>query len=462
MRLPEHAARAIAQLEQAGFEAWAVGGCVRDSLRGAEPHDWDLCTSAFPAEMQAVFADERVLTTGLKHGTLTVLTPDGPLEITTYRTEGGYSDGRHPDGVHFVRDIREDLSRRDFTVGAMAWHPERGLCDPFGGRKDLENGVLRAVGDADTRFEEDALRILRGLRFAAKLGFAIEPETVSAMRRQVKRLDCIAAERIRDELTGLLCGRYVQRTLMQYADLIAAALPELAPMQGCQQQNAHHLYDVWEHTVRAVGQVPAVPALRWAMLLHDSGKPACKTVDEQGVGHFRGHPKASLALSRELLPRLRFSSTDTERILLLVERHDAPLGDTEKLVRRSLSRIGEARFRDLLAVKKGDAVGQGTSRDSVAQLWRTEELLNRVLAQEQCFSLRQLEVNGRDMQSLGLCGAAIGEMLQYLLDAVIDGQTANEREALLALAQERMVQLLAVGRDDAARRMDTHPNGGTT
>ncbi|RHV71868.1 hypothetical protein DXB06_12980 [Butyricicoccus sp. OF13-6] len=294
MQLPEHAAHAIRRLERAGFEAWAVGGCVRDSLRGVEPHDWDLCTSASPAQMQAVFADARVLTTGLRHGTLTVLTDGGPLEITTYRTESGYSDGRHPDGVRFVTDIREDLARRDFTVGAMAWHPERGLCDPFGGQTDLKNGVLRAVGDADTRFQEDALRILRGLRFASKLGFAIEPETAAAMRRQVHRLDCIAAERIREELTGLLCGRYVQRTLMAYADLITSALPELAPMQGCQQQNPHHLYDVWEHTVRAVGQVPAEPVLRWAMLLHDSGKPACKTVDEQGIGHFRGHPRRAL------------------------------------------------------------------------------------------------------------------------------------------------------------------------
>lgn len=438
MRLPEHAAHAIRRLERAGFEAWAVGGCVRDSLRGVEPHDWDLCTSASPAQMQAVFADARVLTTGLRHGTLTVLTDGGPLEITTYRTEGGYSDGRHPDGVRFVTDIREDLARRDFTVGAMAWHPERGLCDPFGGQTDLKNGVLRAVGNADTRFQEDALRILRGLRFASKLGFAIEPETAAAMRRQVHRLDCIAAERIREELTGLLCGRYVQRTLMAYADLITSALPELAPMQGCQQQNPHHLYDVWEHTVRAVGQVPAEPVLRWAMLLHDSGKPACKTVDEQGIGHFRGHPRASLALSRKLLPRLRFSSADTERILLLVERHDTPLGDNEKLVRRSLSRIGEARFRDLLAIKKGDAVGQGTSRDYVAQLFETEALLNRVLAQEQCFSLRQLAVNGTDLQALGLRGRPVGEMLHALLDAVIDGQTDNRRETLLRLARTRM------------------------
>ena len=258
------------------------------------------------------------------------------------------------------------------------------------------------------------------------------------MRRQVHRLDCIAAERIREELTGLLCGRYVQRTLMAYADLITSALPELAPMQGCQQQNPHHLYDVWEHTVRAVGQVPAEPVLRWAMLLHDSGKPACKTVDEQGIGHFRGHPRASLALSRELLPRLRFSSADTERILLLVERHDTPLGDNEKLVRRSLSHIGEARFRDLLAIKKGDAVGQGTSRDYVAQLFETEALLNRVLAQEQCFSLRQLAVNGADLQALGLRGRPVGEMLHALLDAVIDGQTDNRRETLLRLARTRM------------------------
>ena len=287
MRLPEHAAHAIRRLERAGFEAWAVGGCVRDNLRGVEPHDWDLCTSASPAQMQAAFADARVLTTGLRHGTLTVLTDGGPLEITTYRTEGGYSDGRHPDGVRFVTDIREDLARRDFTVGAMAWHPERGLCDPFGGQTDLKNGVLRAVGDADTRFQEDALRILRGLRFASKLGFAIE--------RQVHRLDCIAAERIREELTGLLCGRYVQRTLMAYADLITSALPELAPMQGCQQQNPHHLYDVWEHTVRAVGQVPAEPVLRWAMLLHDSGKPGTSQGEPRAVARA---PAAAAVLER--------------------------------------------------------------------------------------------------------------------------------------------------------------------
>ena len=438
MRLPEHAARAIARLEAAGFEAWAVGGCVRDSLRGAAPHDWDLCTAARPEQMQAVFAGERVLETGLKHGTLTLLTDGGPLEITTFRTDGGYSDGRHPDGVRFVGNIADDLARRDFTVGAMAWHPERGLYDPFGGQPDLQNGVLRAVGDPDTRFQEDALRILRAVRFASQLGFSVEPETAAAMRRQAARLDCIAAERIREELTGMLCGRFVQRALMEFADVIGCVLPEVTPMFGCAQQNPHHLYDVWEHSARATGQVPAEPALRWSMLLHDCGKPACKTVDGNGVGHFYGHPKVSREIAAQITRRLRFSGEDSARILLLVEQHDRPLGDTDKLVRRRLSRIGEGRFRDLLAIKKGDAVGQGTHPEDIAWLYDMETRLNRILAADACLSLRQLAVNGNDMAALGLSGPAVGEMLRALLDAVIDEQADNTRDALLAFARARM------------------------
>ena len=438
MRLPEHAARAVARLEAAGFETWAVGGCVRDSLRGAAPHDWDLCTAARPEEMQAVFAGARVLETGLKHGTLTLLTDGEPLEITTFRADGAYSDGRHPDGVRFVRRIEADLARRDFTVGAMAWHPQRGLCDPFGGQKDLQNGVLRAVGDPNARFQEDALRILRAVRFASKLGFTVEPETAAAMRRQAARLDCVAAERVREELTGALCGRFARRALMEFADVIGTVLPELEPMFGCAQQNPHHLYDVWEHSARAVEQVPNIPALRWSMLLHDCGKPACKTVDENGVGHFYGHPKVSREIAERILRRLRFSGEDTARILLLVEQHDRPLGDTDKLVRRRLSQIGEARFRDLLAIKKGDAVGQGTHPEDVAWLHGMEQCLNDVLAAESCFSLRQLAVDGNDIKALGLSGPAVGEMLHALLGAVIDGQADNTREALIACARARM------------------------
>ena len=438
IRLPAHAARAIEQLEGAGFETWAVGGCVRDSLRGAAPHDWDLCTAARPEQMKAVFAGERVLETGLKHGTLTLLTDGGPLEITTFRADGGYSDGRHPDAVRFVGSVEDDLARRDFTVGAMAWHPARGLCDPYGGLDDLQDGILRAVGDPDARFTEDGLRILRAVRFASQLGFAVEPQTAAAMRRQLARLNCVAAERVREELTRTLCGRFVQRALLSYRDVLAAVLPELVPMFDCAQQNPHHLYDVWEHSVRAVGQVPAVPALRWAMLLHDCGKPACKTIDEKGVGHFYGHPKVSREIAERIVQRLRFSGAESARILLLVEQHDRPLGENDKLVRRRLSQIGEARFRDLLAIKKGDAVGQGTHPEDVAWLYGMEQCLDRVLAADACFSLRQLAVNGDDMLALGLSGPAVGAMLHDLLRAVIDEQADNTRGALLALARARM------------------------
>ena len=438
IRLPAHAARAIEQLEGAGFETWAVGGCVRDSLRGAAPHDWDLCTAARPEQMKAVFAGERVLETGLKHGTLTLLTDGGPLEITTFRADGGYSDGRHPDAVRFVGSVEDDLARRDFTVGAMAWHPARGLCDPYGGLDDLQDGILRAVGDPDARFTEDGLRILRAVRFASQLGFAVEPQTAAAMRRQLARLNCVAAERVREDLTRMLCGRFVQRALLSYRDVLAAVLPELVPMFDCAQQNPHHLYDVWEHSVRAVGQVPAVPALRWAMLLHDCGKPACKTIDEKGVGHFYGHPKVSREIAERIVQRLRFSGAESARILLLVEQHDRPLGENDKLVRRRLSQIGEARFRDLLAIKKGDAVGQGTHPEDVAWLYGMEQCLDRVIAADACFSLRQLAVNGDDMLALGLSGPAVGAMLHDLLRAVIDEQADNTRGALLALARARM------------------------
>ena len=438
IRLPPHAADAIGRLEAAGFETWAVGGCVRDSLRGAAPHDWDLCTAAQPDDMQTVFAGERMLATGLQHGTLTLLTSGGPLEITTFRADIGCSDGRRPDTVRFVGSVEDDLRRRDFTIGAMAWHPARGLCDPYGGLDDLEAGVLRAVGKPDVRFAEDGLRILRAVRFAAALGFSVEPETAAAMRRQLARLDCISPERVREELTRTICGRFALRALIEFADVIGYALPELKPMFGCAQQNPHHLYDVWKHTIHALVQVPGNAALRWAMLLHDCGKPACKTVDENGVGHFYGHPKVSCEIAGQLLSRLRFSRADAARILLLVEQHDCPLGDTDKLIRRQLSRIGEARLRDLLAVKKGDAIGRGTCPEDVAKLLHAEQRLNQVLAAEACFSLRRLAVNGYDIMALGLSGCAVGQMLHTLLNAVIEEQAENTRPALLSLARAKM------------------------
>lgn len=428
----------IDKLEQAGFETWFVGGCVRDSLTGRVPHDWDLCTAATPEEMKKILSDMSLLETGLKHGTITVCTPDGLLEVTTFRADGDYTDGRRPDRVSFVRDIREDLARRDFTVNAMAWSPVRGLYDPFLGQEDLKNGVLRTVGDADRRFQEDGLRVLRAIRFVSQFGFHITEETLSAMRRQITRLDCVSVERIREEWTKILCGRYVCRALRNFTDVIGYLFPELSPMFDCDQQNPHHLYDVWEHTVGAVGQVPASPVLRMAALLHDCGKPLCKTVDENGIGHFYNHPAVSREIAKEILQRLRFSNRDSERIITLVANHDRILSGGKKIIRRALSKLGETQYRDLLALKKGDLIGQGTNRERIVTLWEMERQLNNILQENNCLSLKDLAVNGRDMIALGLTGSAIGETLRMLLDAVIEETVSNERETLLSFARRSM------------------------
>lgn len=435
MRLPEYAAWALNRLESAGYETWAVGGCVRDSLRGVPPSDWDLCTSATPQQMMDVFTGETIVETGMKHGTVTVVTAAGPLEITTYRADEAYSDGRHPDGVRFLRHIDGDLARRDFTVNAMAWHPTRGLYDPFGGQSDLQNKLLRAVGNPEQRLEEDALRVLRAVRFVAQTGFTVEAATAAAMRRMKPRLSLVSPERIRGELTRILCGRYAFRALRDFTDVFGEVLPELIPMFGCAQDNPHHIYDVWEHSIRAVAQVPTEPALRWAMLLHDCGKPACKTHDAKGVGHFYGHPAVSRTIAESITARLRFSNEDAETICFLVEQHDRPLGDTRKQARRRLMHIGEKRFRQLLSMKKGDIIGQGTAPEQIAELLEVEQRLNEILAENLCFSLRQLAVNGRDITALGLYGPAVGAMLQRLLEEVISERLPNETNALLSFAR---------------------------
>lgn len=433
--LPGGAAALIDRLERAGYTAWAVGGGVRDSLRGETPHDWDVATSARPGELLRALGGLTVRPTGLKHGTVTVRADGADFEVTTYRVESAYSDGRHPDRVEFVDAIEDDLARRDFTINAMAWHPARGLCDPFGGQDDLRRGLIRAVGDPARRFTEDALRILRGLRFAARTGFAIEPATAWAMWDCAPLLDRIAAERIRDELCGLLAGRYAGRVLRAYPHLLARVLPELTPMFGHGQHNPHHKFDVWEHTVRAVEAAPCDPVLRMALLLHDCGKPACYTMDGKGIGHFYGHPAASAEIAAPLLERLRFSNADRARIERLVRFHDYPLGDDARTVRRRLARFGEDDFRALLLMKKCDATGQLTHPENLAGLARTARLADEALAADACLSLRQLAVRGDDLLALGLRGPAVGAMLDRLLELVVGGELENDRAALLARAQ---------------------------
>ena len=433
---PAAVSAVLARLEQAGFAAYAVGGCVRDTLLQRVPEDWDVTTAARPEQVAALFAGQ-CIPTGLPHGTVTVRQDGLPIEVTTFRADGPYSDHRRPDAVRFSRSLAEDLCRRDLTVNAMAMDRRGVVTDLHGGREDLRRGMLRCVGEPDRRFDEDALRIMRTLRFAAVLGFSVEAETAAALRRKAPLLADIAAERLLSEMDRLLCGSHVLPVLLAYPDVLGSFLPELLPCVGLDQRNRHHCYDVWEHTAHAVAAVPPEPVLRWAMLLHDIGKPACFTVDQQGVGHFYGHPKVSAALAEEMCRRLRMDKRTAREIVTLVQWHDRDIPRTEKAIAHAVHRLGEGTLRRLLAVKRADNLAQHPAyRGRLAEIDKAEALLDGLLAKQACFSLRELAVNGNDLLALGLSGPAVGRTLEALLAQVLDGALPNEREALLAQAQK--------------------------
>lgn len=427
----------LRRLNESGFAAYAVGGCVRDQLLGRTPEDWDLTTSARPEQVMELFAPH-CIPTGLQHGTVTVRRNHRSFEVTTFRTDGAYSDHRHPDGVRFSDRLEEDLKRRDYTIGAMAIDVGGRIVDLFGGQEDLKNGVIRCVGEADRRFDEDALRIMRALRFASVLGFTIAPDTAEAIRREREKLRCIAVERICVEMTKLLCGKDVARVLLEFPEVIGVFLPEMLPAVGFDQRNQHHCYDVWEHTARAVEAVPAEPVLRWTMLFHDLGKPHCFTVDGNGVGHFYGHGKISRTLALESMSRLKFDNDSRDRIGLLVDWHDRVIPCTRKGLRRTLNKLGSDGVAQLIAVKRADNLAQAPAyRERQRELDRAEEIIAELLSEDACFSLKQLAVNGRDMMDLGLSGPAIGQMLQRLLDQVLEEKLPNDRETLLEWAEEQ-------------------------
>ena len=435
MEIPNHVEYVLTTLEAAGHEAWCVGGCVRDALLGRTPEDWDVTTSARPEETLAVFGSQ-ALPTGLRHGTVTVKTEEGPVEVTTYRIDGAYQDHRHPASVTFTRSVDQDLARRDFTVNAMAWNLRGELRDPWGGRADLEKKVLRCVGDPDRRFQEDVLRILRGLRFGAVLGFFIEPGTEEAIRRNREGLRDIAAERIQVEFFKLLTGKQAAEVLRSCPEAFGVFWPELMAMVGFDQRNRHHCYDVWEHTLHALAAVPGDPVLRCAMLLHDVGKPASFTLDEMGVGHFYGHPAVSRQMAEEMLRRLKCATEFRETVARLVEWHDKDIPRTDKSIRRALRILGEEDLRRLILMKRADNLGQAPEFwDRQKELDKAEEILDRLLAEETCFSLKRLAVKGGDLLALGLSGPAVGRALEELLEKVMDGALPNEREALLAYLQ---------------------------
>ena len=431
-KIPEFVKNLLCTLESAGHQAWCVGGCVRDLRLGRTPVDWDVTSSALPEETMALFG-ERAVPTGLKHGTVTVRTEDQPVEVTTFRKDGAYRDHRRPETVTFTDSLEEDLRRRDFTVNAMALDLRGTFRDPFGGLGDLERGILRCVGEPERRFHEDALRILRGLRFSACLGFVLEEKTASAIREKKELLRDIAPERVWAELSHLLTGRWADEVLRAYPEVEGVFWPELLPMIGFDQRTRHHCYDVWEHTLHALAAVEPDVVLRCTMLLHDVGKPETFTLDARGHGHFKGHPARSAALTEDMLRRLRVDNATRETVVRLVEWHDRNIPRTDQGLRRALRDLGEADLRRLLAVKRADNQAQA-HQDLLGEIDKAEAILDRLLAEGACVSLGQLAVRGGDLAALGLRGPAIGRMLDLLLDRVVDGDVPNEREILLKTA----------------------------
>ena len=437
MELSAGAAAALRRLEEQGFEAYAVGGCVRDALLGRVPHDWDLTTSALPEETAACFGDCRVIATGMRHGTVTVLLGGEALEITTYRRDGAYADNRHPVQVTFSQTLSDDLSRRDFTVNAMAYHPERGLVDLYGGLADLRARVIRCVGDPRTRFEEDGLRILRAVRFASALDFSIAEETAAQVHACRALLDNIARERVREELNRLLCGRRAAGILREFTDVALQIMPELAPCVGFAQNSRYHCYDVWEHTLRALDETSSPELLvRLTLLLHDVGKPATYTEDERG-GHFRGHAEVGVQLAGQILQRLRYDNATQESVKKLVRMHDLPLSAEPRQVRRLMQKLTEHELQCLLEVARCDRLAHAPGYDVPSPaLAEIPAVAERLRAEGACLSLRTLAVKGDDLLALGMRpGPQMGALLHALLEAVVDGRLPNEKSALLEAAR---------------------------
>lgn len=453
--VPDYGLVVLRVLEDAGFEAWVVGGWVRDALLGAPMHDVDVTTSAPWQETERALrsAGVEVHETGTAHGTVTAVVEGMPVEVTTYRVEGTYSDRRHPDEVRFVRDVREDLARRDFTVNAMAYHPDRGLLDLFGGREDLSRGVVRAVGDPYRRFEEDALRVLRAVRFACRLGFEVEPRTQAALVACAPELDGIARERVGQEMDGIIASGRVSWALNNEFDVLARAVPALIPMRGMDQRSPYHAYNLLEHTARVCAGVEAfsggapTQALRWAALLHDAGKPMCASVDENGRGHFRDHQRAGAILCKDALLGLALPHEVADRAAALVRYHDRHLSASPAGVRRLLRRLDQARPGEapalayqLLDLQRADAIAKAwPCAQRAVELDVFERALSGELSRGTAFRVRDLAVGGGDvMRALGVApGPEVGQALSALLDDVIYGRVENSREALLAWLYEK-------------------------
>ena len=436
MNIPESVYFCLNELESKGFAAYLVGGCVRDHFLGLKPHDFDICTDALPEQIEGVFENFPLVLAGKKHGTVGVVTASGVVEITTFRTEGPYRDSRHPDWVKFVGDVRDDLARRDFTVNAMAWSPTRGLADPFGGREDLKKSILRAVGKPGDRFAEDALRILRGVRFSVRFSLTPEEETRVAMENLSPLMENLARERVFDELCKLL-PLVSAEDLLRWRTVLGAVIPELVPTFDFNQRSPHHAYDLYTHIAHVTAGVPADLTLRWAALLHDVGKIPTFTVDENGRGHFYGHAGVSAEMANHILRRLKAPNKLREQVVTLIDKHMTRLEPQKKSLRRILGKLGEETVFGLLVLQEADMGSKGTGNaEEMDQFPRIREEIRRILEENACLSLKDLAVNGRDLMQLGYEGKAIGEALDKLLAQVLDEKLPNEKDALLNFLQQ--------------------------
>lgn len=436
IQLPEKVKFILDTLHKAGYEGYAVGGCVRDSILGRKPDDWDITTSARPDQVKELF--RRTIDTGIQHGTVTVLLQKEGFEVTTYRIDGEYEDSRHPKEVVFTASLAEDLKRRDFTINAMAYNEEEGMIDLFGGMEDMENGIIRAVGTARERFTEDALRIMRAVRFAAQLGYRIEEKTREAIVELAPNLSQISAERIQTELVKLLISPHPEELGVMYdTGITKVILPEFDRMMQTGQNNPHHCYSVGEHTLHALQAIEADKVLRLTMLFHDMGKPETKTTDENGIDHFHGHARVSAELAKAVLRRLKFDNDTIAKVSRTVLYHDHKMALTAKSVRRGIHKVGEDIFPNLFPVKQADICAQSDfrRREKEEELAALRRIYEEIQEKKQCVSLKELAVDGSDLIALGMKpGKEIGDMLAWLLDAVLEEPELNTREKLTEMA----------------------------
>lgn len=440
IELPEKVRRIIETITNAGYEAYAVGGCVRDSILGRTPDDWDITTSARPEQVKALF--RRTIDTGIQHGTVTVMLDREGFEVTTYRIDGKYEDSRHPSEVTFTPSLEEDLKRRDFTINAMAYNEREGLVDLFGGAEDIRAGIIRCVGDARARFGEDALRMMRAIRFSAQLGYEIEEQTTEAIRELAPRLRQISAERIQVELMKLITSGHPDYLRIAYETGVTAVIfPEWDEAMRTEQNHPHHRYSVGEHTLHAMTEIPAKKVLRLAVLLHDIGKPCTCSVDEEGITHFHGHAAVSAQMADTILRRLKCDNDTIQMVHKLVLYHDYGNGvmPDKRQVRRALHKIGEDAFPALFAVKRADILAQSDylRQEKLACVERWEQLYEEVIREKECISLKSLAVTGRDLMENGMMpGKEMGETLNRLLELVLDNPEYNTKEYLLSMVKK--------------------------